>query len=30
MMPVMTREQFEAIDLEELVEWAYENIDYVT
>lgn len=29
MMPTMTREQFEAMDLEELVEWAYENIYYV-
>ena len=25
----MKREQFEAMDLEELVAWAYENIDYV-
>lgn len=29
MMPTMTREQFENMDLEELVNWAYENIDYV-
>ena len=29
MMPTMTREQFEAMDLEELAEWAYENVDYV-
>lgn len=29
MMPVMTREQFEKMTIEELVEWAFENIDYV-
>ena len=29
MMPTMTREQFNNMELEELVEWAYENIDYV-
>lgn len=26
----MTREQFDAMSLEELVEWAYENLDDVT
>ena len=26
----MTREQFEAMTLDELVEWAYENLDDVT
>ncbi len=26
MMPTMTREQFEAMSFEELLEWAYENI----
>ena len=29
MLPKMTREQFEAMDLEELVDWAYEHVDYV-
>lgn len=29
MMPTMKREQFEAMSFEELVEWAFENIDYV-
>ena len=29
MMPKMTREQFNSMSLEELVEWAYENIDCV-
>lgn len=29
MLPKMTREQFEAMDIEELVEWAFENIDFV-
>ena len=29
MLPRMKREQFNAMELEELVEWAYENIDYV-
>lgn len=29
MMPTMTREQFESMTLEELIDWAYENIDYV-
>lgn len=27
MMPTMKREQFEAMDFEELLEWAYENVD---
>lgn len=27
MMPTMTREQFEAMTLDELLEWAYDNID---
>lgn len=29
MLPKMSRAQFEAMDLEELVDWAYENIDYI-
>lgn len=29
MMPKMTREQFEQMTLKELVDWAYENIDFV-
>lgn len=29
MRPQMTKEQFEAMPIEELAEWAYENIDYV-
>ena len=29
MMPKMTREQFNSMSLEELAEWAYENIDCV-
>ena len=29
MLPTMTKEQFEEMSLEELAEWAYENIDYV-
>lgn len=29
MMPTMKREQFEEMSLEELAEWAYENIDYI-
>ena len=29
MMPKMTREQFENMTIEELAEWAFENIDYV-
>lgn len=29
MMPKMTREQFEQMTLEELADWAFENIDYV-
>jgi hypothetical protein len=29
MMPTMKREQFEEMSFEELVEWAYENIDDV-
>ena len=29
MMPQMTREQFNQMSLEELAEWAFENIDYV-
>ena len=29
MMPEMKREQFENMTLEELVEWAYENVDDV-
>ena len=29
MRPTMTKEQFEEMSLEELAEWAYENIDYV-
>lgn len=28
MMPTMTREQFNNMEFEELLEWAYENIDY--
>lgn len=27
MMPTMKREQFESMTLEELLEWAYENVD---
>jgi hypothetical protein len=27
MMPTMTREQFEEMSFEELLEWAYDNID---
>lgn len=27
MMPTMKREQFEAMTFEELLEWAYENVD---
>ena len=27
MMPIMTREQFDNMEFEELLEWAYENID---
>lgn len=30
MMPTMKREQFEAMTLDELLEWAYENIDDLT
>lgn len=30
MMPTMTREQFEAMDFTEFMEWAYDNIDDVT
>ena len=29
MMPRMKREQFEAMSFEELLEWAYENVDDV-
>ena len=29
MMPTMTREQFNNMEFEELLEWAYENIDYI-
>ena len=29
MMPTMKRKQFEEMSLEELVEWAYENVDDV-
>ena len=29
MLPTMTKEQFEEMSLEELAEWAYDNIDYV-
>lgn len=29
MMPTMKREQFNAMSFEELIEWAYENIDDV-
>lgn len=29
MMPTMKRERFEEMSLEELVEWAYENVDDV-
>lgn len=29
MMPQMTREQFNQMSIEELAEWAFENIDYV-
>lgn len=29
MMPQMTREQFNQMSLEELAEWAFENINYV-
>ncbi len=29
MMPTMTREQFEEMSLDELAEWAFENIDNV-
>ena len=29
MWPKMTREQFEQMSIEELVEWAFENVDYV-
>ena len=29
MMPTMTREQFENMDLEELTQWAFDNIDDV-
>lgn len=29
MRPTMKREQFEEMSLEELVEWGYDNIDYV-
>lgn len=29
MRPTMTREQFEQMTLEELADWAFENIDYV-
>ncbi len=29
MRPTLTREQFNQMSLEELVEWGYENIDYV-
>ena len=29
MMPTMKREQFETMSFEELLEWAYENIDDV-
>ena len=28
MMPIMTREQFDNMEFEELLEWADENIDY--
>ncbi len=30
MMPTMKREQFEAMTLDELLEWAYENVDDLT
>lgn len=30
MMPTMTREQFEAMTLDELLEWAYEEVDDLT
>ncbi len=30
MMPTMTREQFDAMTLDELLEWAYENVDDLT
>jgi hypothetical protein len=29
MMPTMKREQFENMSIEELAEWAFENVDYV-
>lgn len=29
MMPKMTREQFNEMTIEELAEWAFENVDYV-
>jgi hypothetical protein len=29
MMPTMKREQFDQMTIEELAEWAFENIDYV-
>lgn len=29
MMPKMTREQFNEMTIEELADWAFENIDYV-
>lgn len=29
MRPTMTREQFDQMTLEELADWAFENIDYV-
>lgn len=29
MLPKMTREQFNSMELEELAEWAFENVDYV-
>ena len=28
MMPIMTRKQFDNMEFEELLEWAWENIDY--
>lgn len=30
MMPTMKREEYEAMSLEELTDWAYENIDDIT
>ena len=30
MMPTMTREQFDAMEFEELLEWAWENLNDIT